>query len=75
MSSEEKSWPPRAVFPSLGADLNQMRGKEAIMAYEAPKLTEVGSVQSMTLGFNFLSLHDDNHWSYPGQTPTEPGSR
>jgi len=42
------------------------------MAYEAPKLTEIGSVRDLTLGNPWDIKFDDNSYFWGGTTP---GSR
>ncbi|PYG00686.1 hypothetical protein SAMN05216184_103259 [Georgenia satyanarayanai] len=49
------------------------------MAYEAPRVTEVGSVHGLTLGSQFLAAYTDNtvYWGEwkPNQPGPAPGSR
>lgn len=45
------------------------------MAYEAPRITEVGRFSSVTLGQPFPVEFDDNSLWFFGSTPSPQGSR
>lgn len=43
------------------------------MVYQAPRVTEVGSVRDLTLGLNpFADVKDNNMWFPLSHNPTDP---